>query len=67
MKLSRVLEVSTDYLLYGDVKDVAGKELNDRELLRMFTKSLSLKTDDRETIKKLLKAFLDKTTPSKTL
>lgn len=57
-KFADILEVSTDVLVYGGGDEKAKSNIIDNELLTMFTKTQTLKEEDRNCVKSFLKAFL---------
>ena len=58
MKLSKALNVSTDYLLFGSNEDAAIANFNDKELLTMFKQTEDLPDDEKELVKRFLGSFL---------
>ncbi len=59
-RLADALDISSDYLLEGEVNDVAKAKFEDRELLRQFQEVEHLSDEDKTVIKTLLDAFLTK-------
>ena len=60
LRLAKFFRVSTDYLLQGDVLDVASVEIDDVELLNLFLKVCDLSNEDKSTIKNVLRSFTEK-------
>lgn len=58
-RLADSLEVSGDFLLEGDVGDIATKLLEDRDLLNLFVEIEKFPTEDRATAKKVLRALVN--------
>ncbi len=61
-RLADVLEVTTDYLMEGTTEDIAQSHLHDRELLRQFQQVELLNENDRNVVKTLIDAFIQKRT-----
>ena len=59
-QLAEVLRVTTDYLIEGKIIEVAKTKLEDKDLLQMFTEIEQFDQDDKDTIKKLIDAFIAK-------
>lgn len=59
-KLAEVLGVSSDYLIGGTAEDFAKAKFEDKDLLRMFQEIEKFPAEEKETIKKVLDAFLTK-------
>lgn len=59
-KLADALDVSVDYLLEGEELDAAVANLEDKELLQMFSKIEKLSAKDKEVVVTLLDAFIKK-------
>lgn len=57
-KIADVLKVSADELIYGNTDEKAKNNINDNELLAMFTKVQSLQEKDIDCIKSLLNAYI---------
>jgi transcriptional regulator with XRE-family HTH domain len=58
MKLSKALNVSTDYLLFGKIEDAAKADFKDKDFLNMFKQAENLPPEDKELVKKFLGSFL---------
>lgn len=58
--LAKALELSTDYLLNGNLKEKADNSIKDNELLIQFQKVEQLPNDKKKLIKEFLDAFLFK-------
>jgi transcriptional regulator with XRE-family HTH domain len=59
-KLGDALGVSGDYLMAGDIEDLANEALSDRELFNQFKKVTELSKEQQYIIKEFLDAFLIK-------
>jgi len=59
-KLADALGVSVDFLLDGETEDATFANLEDKDLLKMFSKIEKLPAKDKEVVKTLLDAFLKK-------
>ncbi len=59
VKLSEALDVSLDYLLKNGKNQVSGK-IRDPQLLDCFAQVDTLPDKDRDVLKDLLEAFIDK-------
>jgi transcriptional regulator with XRE-family HTH domain len=59
-KLADALDVSVDYLLEGETQDAAVANLEDKDLLKMFSEIEKLPAKDKEVVKTLLDAFITK-------
>jgi transcriptional regulator with XRE-family HTH domain len=59
-KLGDALGVSGDYLMAGDIEDMANEAINDRELFNQFKKVTELSKEQQYIIKEFLDAFLIK-------
>jgi transcriptional regulator with XRE-family HTH domain len=57
-KIAEKLEVTTDQLIYGSHDDKAKENINDNELLKMFTKVQELGVKEIDCIKSLLNAYI---------
>lgn len=57
-KIADALEVSTDALIYGSNEQIANNKINDDELLQLFHKIQFLKTEEINSVKTMLKAFV---------
>lgn len=61
-RLADLFNVSIDFLVNGDTDEKANQSLQDNDLLMQFRKVEKLNDDDKSTVKKLLEAFLFKST-----
>ena len=59
-KMATVLEVSTDFLVEGDTEEIASSQIYDRDLIRLFKRVQDLKTQDKEVVKILIEAFINR-------
>ncbi|EMI72184.1 helix-turn-helix domain-containing protein [Leptospira noguchii] len=59
-KLAEALGVSSDFLISGTSEDFAKAKFEDKDLLRMFQEIEKFPAEEKETIKKVLDAFLTK-------
>ena len=59
-KLTGVLGTTADFLMNGSKDDKAIATLNDNELLQQFAEVDKMEPEDKETIKKLIDAFITK-------
>ncbi|AXR66825.1 helix-turn-helix domain-containing protein [Leptospira mayottensis] len=59
-KLAEALGVSSDFLMGGNADDFAKAKFEDKDLLRMFQEIEKFPAEEKETIKKVLDAFLTK-------
>ena len=57
MKLSKALNTSIDFLLFGKEENVATADFEDKELLVMFKKSEKLPEDEKAILKKFIGLF----------
>ncbi|MEM8569185.1 MAG: hypothetical protein AAGF85_22200 [Bacteroidota bacterium] len=57
-KISEVLDVSIDELVFGDKDQKIEQTIKDRELISLFQKVELLSDKQRETVKELLNAFI---------
>jgi transcriptional regulator with XRE-family HTH domain len=57
-KIAEKLNVSADQLIYGDSDQKAKNNINDQELLNMFSQVQTLNKQDLSCVKALLHAFL---------
>lgn len=57
-KIAENLDVSVDYLIYGEGKEKARNQIEDSELLSIFTKVQKLDKEDTSVIKSLINAYL---------
>lgn len=60
-KIAEALDVSVDFLIYGNEKEKAQNQIGDNELLSMFTKVQKLAKEDVSVVKSLINAYLIKT------
>lgn len=54
IKMAKALEVSIDFLIFGELKP----ELNDKDLVSLFSKVELLNGKQKETVKEFLSAFV---------
>jgi transcriptional regulator with XRE-family HTH domain len=59
-KIAEALSVSADRLIYGDTDQMVNDNIQDRDLVRMFSKVQHLASDEVSCIKSLLDAYLMK-------
>ncbi len=59
-RLADVFGVSIDYLVNGSLQQKAEGSLDDNELLQQFKEVEQMNEDDRNTVKKLIDAFITK-------
>jgi transcriptional regulator with XRE-family HTH domain len=59
-KIAEALKVSADRLIYGDTNQMANDSIQDRDLVRMFSKVQNLASDEVSCVKSLLDAYLMK-------
>jgi transcriptional regulator with XRE-family HTH domain len=59
-KIADALDTTVDYLINGDSDEKAKSALKDSELLQQFKAVEQMDDDDRNTIKKLIDAFITK-------
>lgn len=59
-KIADTLDTTTDFLISGDKDEKAKATLNDAELLQQFKEVDKMNNDDKNTIKKLIDAFITK-------
>lgn len=59
-KMAGVFRVSLDQLASGSLAEQAARQLTDHQLLTMFTAIQEMPEDDRQTIKRLIDAFIAK-------
>jgi transcriptional regulator with XRE-family HTH domain len=59
-KISEVLGVTTDMLIYGSDDDKVKDKINDNDLLNMFNKVQKFDTQELSCVKSLLEAFIFK-------
>ena len=59
-KIADALETTSDYLMNGSKDDKAVATLNDNELLQQFKEVDLMNKDDKDTVKKLIDAFITK-------
>jgi transcriptional regulator with XRE-family HTH domain len=59
-KISDVLDVSTDQLIYGSKSEKAKNNIKDQELLSMFNKVQQLDKTELSCVKSLLEAYIFK-------
>jgi transcriptional regulator with XRE-family HTH domain len=59
-KIAEALDTTVDYLVNGDTDEKAKSALKDSELLQQFRAVEQMDDDDRNTIKKLIDAFITK-------
>lgn len=57
-KLADVLGVTTDMLIYGTTEDKVKNNIQDQELLNLFTKVQALDNEDIKCVKSFLGAFV---------
>ena len=57
-KLAEVLEVTADYLLEGEIAEVAQEKLEDKDLLQLFKDIENFQEEDKKIIKRLIEAFV---------
>ena len=60
-KVAEALDVSVDFLIYGNKEEKARNQIGDSELLSMFSKVQKLKKEDIGIVKSLIDAYLIKT------
>ena len=60
-KIADALDTTSDYLMNGSKDDKAVATLNDNELLQQFKEVDMMNKDDKDTVKKLIDAFITKT------
>jgi len=59
-KIADALDTTSDFLMNGSKNDKALATLNDNELLQQFKEVDQMNKDDKETVKKLIDAFITK-------
>ena len=59
-RLANVFGVSIDFIVNGSLEQKAENSLDDNELLQQFKEVEQMNEDDRNTIKKLIDAFITK-------
>lgn len=59
-KIAEALDTTVDYLVNGDTDEKAKSALKDSELLQQFRAVEQMDDDDRNTIKRLIDAFITK-------
>jgi len=59
-KIADVLNTTSDFLMNGSKNDKAVATLNDNELLQQFKEVDLMNKEDKETVKKLIDAFITK-------
>lgn len=59
-RIAKALEVSTDFLLNGNIDDKAKNTIKDNELLIQFKKVEQLPNDKKKLVKEFLDAFIFK-------
>lgn len=59
-KISEVLEVPTDLLIYGTDEEKTKEKIKDQELLNMFNKVQSFNKDELNCVKSFLEAYIFK-------
>jgi transcriptional regulator with XRE-family HTH domain len=59
-KIADALDTTSDFLMNGSKDDKAVATLNDNELLQQFKEVDLMSPDDKETVKKLIDAFITK-------
>jgi transcriptional regulator with XRE-family HTH domain len=57
-KIANVFGVSIDYLVFGNTSEKAQQTLKDAELIKQFEKIDSLPEEEKETILKVISAFV---------
>ena len=57
-KIANVFGVSIDYLVFGNTSDKAQQTLKDAELIKQFEKIDNLPEEEKETILKVIAAFV---------
>jgi len=57
-KMSSVLDMSLDEMVYGEQNEKARVRITDNELLNLFNKTQDLADDQKKTVMDLLSAFL---------
>lgn len=57
-RIAEALEVTTDYLLFGDVDNVAMTKITDRELLRRVEVLDKISPESKDTLFKMLDMFI---------
>jgi len=57
-KISEVLEVAVDTLIFGDHSEQSEQSIEDRELLDLFKKVQSFNHKQKDTVKDLISAFI---------
>jgi transcriptional regulator with XRE-family HTH domain len=58
--IADALDTTSDYLMNGSKDDKAVATLNDNELLQQFKEVDQMNKEDKETVKKLIDAFITK-------
>lgn len=59
-KLAEYFDVTTDYLLFEESKNISTTKIRDKELLGQFEKVEEMETDDRRAVKIILDAMIAK-------
>lgn len=59
-KIAEALEVSADRLIYGDTNQMVSDNIQDKDLVRMFSKVQHLASEEVKCVKSLLDAYLIK-------
>jgi len=59
-KIADAFDTTSDYLMNGSKNDKAVATLNDNELLQQFKEVDLMNKDDKDTVKKLIDAFITK-------
>ncbi len=56
-KLAQEFEVTTDYLLFDDIPRSSQSKIDDPEMLEQFQKIANLNSDDKDAVKRVIKAM----------
>ncbi|MCP4134214.1 MAG: helix-turn-helix transcriptional regulator [bacterium] len=59
-KLAEFFEVSSDFLLFDNPKNISGETIRDMDLLQQFEKVAQMDEDDKKAIKIILDAMISK-------
>ncbi|MCP4135416.1 MAG: helix-turn-helix transcriptional regulator [bacterium] len=60
IKLSKTLNVTTDYLLFDDNEESAFANLKDKELLKLFEKIELINEEDKQALKQIIEITIIK-------